>query len=45
MRGAVDAANPLNVDLTQFIDTSSAPVKADFTIGDFISETRKRFKI
>ena len=47
VRKAVDAANPLNVDLTQFIDTKNlgAPVKADFTIGDFLSEARKRFKI
>ena len=43
VRGAVDAANPLNVDLTQFIDTSSAPVKADFTVGDFVKELQKRF--
>lgn len=45
VRGAVDAANPLNIDLTQFVDTSGAPVKRDVTIRDALKELFKEFKL
>jgi hypothetical protein len=45
VRGAVDAANPLKVDLTQFFDTSGTPVKPEVTVGDFVKELSKRFRL
>jgi len=45
VREAVDAANPLKVDLTQFIDTSGAPVKPEVTIPDLVKELQKRFRL
>ena len=45
VRKAVDSANPLKVDLTQFVDTSASPVKPEVTIPDLVKELQKRFRL
>ena len=44
VRAAIDKANPLKVDLTQFVDTSGAPVKPKVTASDLFNELQKRFR-
>ena len=44
VRAAIDKANPLKVDLTQFVDTSGAPVKPKVTVSDLLNELQKRFR-
>jgi hypothetical protein len=44
VRAAIDKANPLKVDLTQFVDTSGAPVKPKVTASDLLNELQKRFR-
>ena len=43
IKETVQAVNPLDLDVTKYFDTSSAPVQREVTIGDLLEEARKRF--
>jgi len=43
IKDTVQAVNPLDVDVTKFIDTSAAPVQQEVTIRDLLERARERF--
>ena len=43
IKETVQAVNPLDVDVTKFIDTSAAPVQQEVTIRDLLERARERF--